>query len=139
MKFDVKAAIARCTSLAFVFLLVGCGDHQSLPPQRPVAILKDDVCEICGMYIEASSGPRSEACLKSSDKPLKFDSTRYFPAYVLRPGNELRLEHFFCRRVRVLTGIIRRTPPRGKVMQLSTACSGFHITWIKLQTALSCC
>jgi len=77
-------------------LLAGCGgDNQALPPQKAVAIRKDDVGAVCGMYIEGSPGPRGEAYVAGRKLPLKFDSTRDFFAYVLQPENATRLQHLF--------------------------------------------
>lgn len=89
------ATLARTVLLVLALLVAGCHDPGSTSIQRPVAILKDDVCAVCGMYIAASPGPRGEAYVEGRKGPLKFDSTRDFFAYVLQPENKLRLQSLF--------------------------------------------
>lgn len=85
-------------SLAFLlaaWLLAGCSNTPQLSRQVAQPILQDDVCAVCGMYLEASPGPRAEAYVDGHDAPLKFDSTRDFFAYVLQPENRPSLQSLF--------------------------------------------
>jgi copper chaperone NosL len=89
-KFSGRAV---CLGLLLV-LLPGCG-KDPVAQQRAVDIRKDDVCAVCGMYIDGSPGPRGEAYVAGRKMPLKFDSTRDFFAYILQPENKLRLQSLF--------------------------------------------
>ncbi|MFC5579673.1 nitrous oxide reductase accessory protein NosL [Rhodanobacter terrae] len=75
-------------------LLVGCGGSTA-PAQHAVDIHPDDTCAVCGMYLDGSPGPRAEAWVTGRAKPLMFDSTRDFFAYVLQPENQPDLQELF--------------------------------------------
>ena len=90
MSFRV-VAVALALALA---LLGGCGGG-SAPAQHAVDIHPDDACAVCGMYLDGSPGPRAEAWVTGHAKPLMFDSTRDFFAYVLQPENQADLQELF--------------------------------------------
>lgn len=75
-------------------LLVGCGGSTA-PAQHAVDIHPGDTCAVCGMYLDGSPGPRAEAWVTGRAKPLMFDSTRDFFAYVLQPENQADLQELF--------------------------------------------
>ncbi|MGA0587656.1 nitrous oxide reductase accessory protein NosL [Dyella sp. KRB-257] len=75
-------------------LLAACGDSPGVA-QHAVDTHDDDVCAVCGMYLKGSPGPRAEAWLAGRARPLIFDSTRDFFAYVLQPENQARLRGLF--------------------------------------------
>lgn len=75
-------------------LLAGCGGGQA-PAQHAVDTHPDDACAVCGMYLDGSPGPRAEAWVAGRAKPLVFDSTRDFFAYVLQPENQAALQELF--------------------------------------------
>ncbi|MFC5435634.1 nitrous oxide reductase accessory protein NosL [Rhodanobacter umsongensis] len=85
----------RLAALALTLaLLAGCGGGQ-VPAQRAVDTHPDDACAVCGMYLDGSPGPRAEAWVAGRAKPLVFDSTRDFFAYVLQPENQATLQELF--------------------------------------------
>lgn len=75
-------------------VLAGCGGGHA-PAQHAVDINPDDTCAVCGMSLDGSPGPRAEAWIAGHDKPLMFDSTRDFFAYVLQPENQATLQELF--------------------------------------------
>ncbi|UGB37413.1 nitrous oxide reductase accessory protein NosL [Frateuria soli] len=84
----------RATLVLALVLLAGCRGDPA-PARHAVDTHPDDACAVCGMYLEDSPGPRAEAFLAGRDKPLVFDSTRDFFAYVLQPENQASLEALF--------------------------------------------
>lgn len=86
---------ARPATLALALvLLAGCGGGHA-PAQHAVDTHPDDACAVCGMYLDGSPGPRAEAWVSGRAKPLVFDSTRDFFAYVLQPENQSALQELF--------------------------------------------
>ena len=75
-------------------LLAGCGGGNA-PAQHAVDTHPDDACAVCGMYLDGSPGPRAQAWVAGRAKPLVFDSTRDFFAYVLQPENQAALQELF--------------------------------------------
>ena len=75
-------------------LLAGCGGGHA-PAQHAVDTRPDDACAVCGMYLDGSPGPRAEAWVSGRTKPLVFDSTRDFFAYVLQPENQAALQELY--------------------------------------------
>jgi len=85
----------RLAALALALaLLAGCGGGHA-PAQHAVDTHPDDACAVCGMYLDGSPGPRAEAWVAGRAKPLVFDSTRDFFAYVLQPENQAALQELF--------------------------------------------
>jgi copper chaperone NosL len=85
----------RLAALALALaLLAGCGGVQA-PAQHAVDTHPDDACAVCGMYLDGSPGPRAQAWVTGRAKPLVFDSTRDFFAYVLQPENQAALQELF--------------------------------------------
>lgn len=76
---------------ALAILLLAACERPEGSRQPPVAIVSGDMSAVSGMYIERYPGPRAEAYLLGAAKPLKFDSTRDFFAYVTRPDIKKRL------------------------------------------------
>lgn len=70
-----------------VLLSAGCdrAHHAQSAEQPPVDIGPGDTCAVCGMEIDRFPGPRGEAYVEVSNRPLKFCSTRDFFAWVLQP------------------------------------------------------
>lgn len=82
-------------ALAFVLAaLAGCTGGQP-PAQHALDTHPDDACAVCGMYLDGSPGPRAEAWVAGRAKPLVFDSTRDFFAYVTQPENQAGLQEMF--------------------------------------------
>jgi copper chaperone NosL len=75
-------------------LLDGCSGGR-VPAQHAVDTHPDDACAVCGMYLDGSPGPRAEAWVAGRARPLVFDSTRDFFAYVVQPENQARLQEMF--------------------------------------------
>ena len=75
-------------------LFAGCGGKPA-PPHHAVDTHPEDACAVCGMYLDGSPGPRAEAWVSGRAKPLVFDSTRDFFAYVLQPENQASLQELF--------------------------------------------
>jgi copper chaperone NosL len=86
--------IRRAAWLLALALLAACGGTQA-PARHAVDTHADDACAVCGMYLEGSPGPRAQAWLDGRAKPLVFDSTRDFFAYVLQPENQSTLRELY--------------------------------------------
>jgi len=107
-----------------VVSLAGCGGSQQAP-QSPAAIQKGDVCAVCGMYIDASPGPRGEAYVEGHRVPLKFDSTRDFFAYALQPENKRRLQQLFVQD----SERISWQHPSSQARTFVDARSAYYVAW----------
>ncbi|HEU0278101.1 MAG TPA: nitrous oxide reductase accessory protein NosL [Rhodanobacteraceae bacterium] len=80
--------------LAIAMLLAACsGTHA--PARTAVAVQPDDTCAVCGMELSHSPGPRAQAWVAGRARPLMFDSTRDFFAYILQPENQASLQELF--------------------------------------------
>ena len=86
--------LRRALIVLALAVLAGCGGSPA-PAQRAVDTHPDDACAVCGMYLDGSPGPRAEAWVSGRAKPLMFDSTRDFFAYVLQPENQASLQELF--------------------------------------------
>lgn len=75
-------------------LLAGC-DSARVPARHAVEVQPDAVCAVCGMELSRSPGPRGQAWVAGRAKPLVFDSTRDFFAWVLQPENQSTLQELF--------------------------------------------
>lgn len=82
------------TLIVLAALLAGCNAAPP-PAHHAVNILPGDTCAVCGMELARSSGPRGEAWVAGHARPLMFDSTRDFFAYVLQPENQSGLQELF--------------------------------------------
>lgn len=95
MRIHSTLRCARPVALALALaLLAGCGGGHA-PAQHAVDTHPDDACAVCGMYLDGSPGPRAEAWVSGRAKPLVFDSTRDFFAYVLQPENQSALQELY--------------------------------------------
>lgn len=83
-----------CALLALLLFVAGCSGAPA-PARHPVDVQPDDVCAVCGMELSASPGPRGQAWVAGKVRPLMFDSTRDFFAYVLQPENRSGLRELF--------------------------------------------
>lgn len=86
--------LRRAAFVLALALLAGCGGKPA-PAHHAVDTHPDDACAVCGMYLDGSPGPRAEAWISGRSKPLMFDSTRDFFAYVLQPENQSALQELF--------------------------------------------
>ncbi|MFC5440573.1 nitrous oxide reductase accessory protein NosL [Rhodanobacter ginsenosidimutans] len=86
--------LRRAAFVLALALLAGCGGSPT-PAHHAVDTHPDDACAVCGMYLDGSPGPRAEAWVSGRAKPLVFDSTRDFFAYVLQPENQASLQELF--------------------------------------------
>lgn len=86
--------IRRAALVLALAVFAGCGGHPP-PAKHAVDTHADDACAVCGMYLDGSPGPRAEAWTAGRAKPLVFDSTRDFFAYVLQPENQAALQELF--------------------------------------------
>ena len=86
--------IRRASFVLVLALLAGCGGNPP-PAKHAVDTHADDACAVCGMYLDGSPGPRAEAWVSGRAKPLVFDSTRDFFAYVLQPENQTALQELY--------------------------------------------
>lgn len=86
--------LRRAAFMLALALLAGCGG-KPVPAHHAVDTHPDDACAVCGMYLDGSPGPRAEAWISGRAKPLVFDSTRDFFAYVLQPENQASLQELF--------------------------------------------
>lgn len=80
--------------LVTLAMLAACGDAGG-PARRAVDVQPDDICAVCGMELSRSPGPRAQAWIAGRARPLLFDSTRDFFAYVLQPENQSGLQDMF--------------------------------------------
>jgi copper chaperone NosL len=86
--------LRRAAFVLALALLAGCSGNPA-PAHHAVDTHPDDACAVCGMYLDGSPGPRAEAWISGRAKPLVFDSTRDFFAYVLQPENQSALQELF--------------------------------------------
>lgn len=86
--------LRRAAFVLALALLAGCGG-KPVPAHHAVDTHPDDACAVCGMYLDGSPGPRAEAWISGRSKPLMFDSTRDFFAYVLQPENRSGLRELY--------------------------------------------
>lgn len=86
--------LRRAVFVLALALLAGCGGNPA-PARHAVDTHPDDACAVCGMYLDGSPGPRAEAWVSGRARPLVFDSTRDFFAYVLQPENQSALQELF--------------------------------------------
>ena len=86
--------LRRAAFMLALALFAGCGGKPA-PPHHAVDTHPEDACAVCGMYLDGSPGPRAEAWVSGRAKPLVFDSTRDFFAYVLQPENQASLQELF--------------------------------------------
>jgi copper chaperone NosL len=105
-------------------LLAACGGTSGVA-QHAVDTHDDDVCAVCGMYLNASPGPRAEAWLAGRTTPLTFDSTRDFFAYVLQPENRSRLQGMFVQD----SARIDWQHPSHAAASFIDARSAFYVAW----------
>lgn len=125
---QLRISVLRMSLSAFLLgllLLTGCEKHLMPPSQQPVAIEDEDVCAVCGMYIKNSPGPRGEAYVEGQKKPLKFDSTRDFFAYVLQPENATRLQHLFVQD----SARINWAHPSNSADSFTDARTAYYVGW----------
>lgn len=92
---SICTRVARiATSLAMTMLLAACTGANA-PAHQAVAVQPDDTCAVCGMELSHSPGPRAQAWVAGRARPLMFDSTRDFFAYILQPENQADLQDLF--------------------------------------------
>jgi copper chaperone NosL len=95
MRLRSVSRFGRLAALVLALaLLAGCGGNPP-PAKHAVDTHADDACAVCGMYLDGSPGPRAQAWVAGRAKPLVFDSTRDFFAYVLQPENQAALQELF--------------------------------------------
>lgn len=116
--------VRRAVLLLALALLAGCSGHPA-PAKHAVDTHADDACAVCGMYLDGSPGPRAEAWVAGRTKPLLFDSTRDFFAYVLQPENQANLQEMF---VQDSTHIDWQKPSRAAVSFID-ARAAFYVAW----------
>lgn len=127
MAFDTQWRIGLhgwSTLIVLVALLAGC--NAAPPPIRhAVNVLPGDTCAVCGMELTRSPGPRGQAWVAGHARPLMFDSTRDFFAYVLQPENQSGLQNLF---VQDTTRIDWQHPGRDTVTFID-ARKAVYVTW----------
>lgn len=115
----------RLAALALALaLLVGCGGDRTAA-QHAVDTRPDDTCAVCGMYLDSSPGPRAEAWVAGRAKPLMFDSTRDFFAYVLQPENQASLQALFVQD----SAYIHWQQPSHAAASFIDARRAFYVAW----------
>lgn len=111
------------TLIVLVALLAGC--NAPPPVRHAVNILPGDTCAVCGMELARSPGPRGQAWVTGHTRPLMFDSTRDFFAYVLQPENQSSLQDLF---VQDTTRIDWQHPGRDAVT-FTDARKAVYVAW----------
>ena len=125
--FAIHPSTFRCRAICLSLLLIllaGCGNDPAAR-QSALDIHKGDTCAVCGMYLDASPGPRGEAYVIGRKTPLKFDSTRDFFAYILQPENQLRLQGLFVQD----SGRIDWDHPANTAATFIDARKAFFVAW----------
>ncbi|WHZ18076.1 MAG: Nitrous oxide reductase maturation protein, outer-membrane lipoprotein NosL [Rhodanobacteraceae bacterium] len=95
LRVQLISRFSRCFALLALVLLVAACSGKPAPARHAVDVQPDDVCAVCGMELSASPGPRGQAWVAGKARPLMFDSTRDFLAYVLQPENQSGLRELF--------------------------------------------
>ena len=118
------SSLVRIAWVLALALLTGCGGD-SAPVRHAVDTHAEDACAVCGMYLDGSPGPRAQAWIEGRTRPLLFDSTRDFFAYVLQPENQAALQELF---VQNSAHIDWRNPSHAAVSFID-ARSAWYVAW----------
>lgn len=119
--------IIRAALVLALGLLAGCSGDRP-PAKHAVDTHPDDACAVCGMYLDGSPGPRAQAWVAGRAKPLVFDSTRDFFAYVVQPENQAGLREMFVQDSTHLDW----TKPSHAAVSFIDARSAFYVAWQSL-------
>lgn len=87
--------VIRHGALLAAWLSIGACGGPAAPARHAADVQPDDACAVCGMELSNSPGPRGQAWVFGLARPLMFDSTRDFFAYVLQPEHQSRLQDLF--------------------------------------------
>lgn len=131
MKLFPTPSFTRAALAFSLAALAGCSGGQP-PAQHALDTHPDDACAVCGMYLDGSPGPRAEAWVAGRAKPLVFDSTRDFFAYVTQPENQAGLQEMF---VQDSTHIDWQKPTHAAVSFID-ARAAFYVAWQPLQGSM---
>lgn len=110
--------------LVTLAMLAACGDAGG-PARRAVDVQPDDICAVCGMELSRSPGPRAQAWIAGRARPLLFDSTRDFFAYVLQPENQSGLQDMFVQD----SARIDWRHPSGAAASFIDARRAYYVAW----------
>lgn len=91
-------ASAGCRRLLLVLLVlapIAACRAPGAAGRHAVDVAPGDLCAVCGMELAHSPGPRAQAWLAGHPRPVMFDSTRDFFAYVLQPENQSEVQELF--------------------------------------------
>jgi copper chaperone NosL len=119
------SSLLRGAGLAVAMLLLAACGAAPAPARQAVDTHADDACAVCGMYLDGSPGPRAQAWMAGRAKPLLFDSTRDFFAFVLQPENQASMQEMF---VQDSTNLDWQTPTHAAVSFID-ARSAFYVAW----------
>lgn len=82
-----RRAAGTVGALMAALILAGCkGADNDAPPPPPVAVIPDDAeGYYCGMFLFEHKGPKAQALLRDSEKPVWFTTIREVFAYTRLP------------------------------------------------------
>ncbi|WP_426663191.1 nitrous oxide reductase accessory protein NosL [Rhodanobacter aciditrophus] len=109
---------------ALVATLSGCGRTPASAPPA-VDVHADDACAVCGMYLDGSPGPRAQAWVEGRSRPLVFDSTRDFFAWVLQPEHQSGVQALYVQD----SARIDWRHPNGAAASFIDARHAYYVAW----------
>lgn len=77
-------------------LLVGCNnaaDSADAAPPQPIT--DEDICHVCGMFINEFEGPKGQAFMENHSDARKFCSTLEMFVFLQQPENQTQLRHAY--------------------------------------------
>lgn len=117
--------LGRCGALLPALALLAACNSAPAPVRHAADVGADDTCAVCGMELSRSPGPRGQAWVAGHARPLMFDSTRDFFAYVLQPENQSGLQELFVQD----TARIDWQHPGRDAASFIEARTAFYVAW----------
>ena len=81
----MKQVLLLTTVLILGLLLAGCNSEPQADATGPTEMTRADDCHVCGMIVLDQQGPKGQARLRTSGKPVYFCSTSDMMAFLFQP------------------------------------------------------